>query len=154
MKKKICLILILCLLNSYAFSAGPVLMDMRNKIFDEMAQIKSFSAQTQDLVMASSMFDACVITVTQLDAYFSLSGILNSIDKKQWSAQAVDYLINWLNEIKKTNDLNIKSLDALTQTIEEKTKSYALQLKADYLELNRVVGEEVSKLSDLKDTLK
>ncbi|MDD5466097.1 MAG: hypothetical protein PHP73_07170 [Candidatus Omnitrophica bacterium] len=153
MKKKISILLILFIffsVRSYALENG--LFEMRNKISLESKQIKALFLQSKDIVLMSSMWDSSVMTMMQLDAYFYMVGIFNSV--KIPNEDAVNYLINWLKIIKSTSELNIKSLDAVTQTLEPKTKVCKERLRSDFSELNKNIDSELSRVSVLKKATK
>ena len=155
MKKNIFIILALLIffnVNSYALET--TLLDMRNKISAESRQIKALLLESKDIVLMSSMWDSCVLTMTQLDAYFFMVGIFNTIKKGDLKEDTVNYLTNWLNIIKNTNELNIKSLNTVTQILEPKTKVYKERLKNYFSELNKKIDSELGKISLLKKSLK
>ena len=135
-------------LNSYALETN--LMNIRNKVLMESQDIKALLSDTKDVILVSSLWDSCVLTISQLDAYFFQLGIFNTIRKEEVTDTAVDFLIKWLNEIKKTNDLNIESLNSVNQKIEAKIKFRVEKLKGYYTDLNTQIDEELVKLSFLK----
>lgn len=138
-------------LNVYAQASG--LMDIRNKVFAESQEIKVLLSDTKDVILVSSMWDSCILTVSQLDAYFSQLGIFNTIRKENVTPAAIDFLEQWLNGVKNTNDLNIKSLNAVTQDIQGRTKLHLERLTGYFTELNTQVDQELAKLAALKNTL-
>ena len=108
MKKIISLILLLVVFLTFsAYALETTLFEMRNKIFAESKEIKALLTESKDIVLMSSMWDSCVMALTQLDAYFSMVGIFNTIKKGDISEDSVNYLIGWLSQTKKTNELNI-----------------------------------------------
>ncbi len=154
MKKIIFIILALSIFcfSSYVFAAP--LMDMRNKIFEESKVIKSLLVTSKNTVLVNSMWDSCIITLTQLDAYFYMQGIFNTIKKEDLNEACVNYLINWLNEVKKTDELNIKSLNTISVAVEPKEKIRMEKLKEYFSDLNKQIDNELSKLSLLNQSLK
>jgi hypothetical protein len=139
---------------SYAHALDNPLVGMRNKIFEQAKQIKYSLAQTQDVVLVNSMWDSCIMTVSQLDAYFSLVGIFNTIKKDNITESAINYLVDWLKQIKMTAELNIKSLDAITNPLEAKTKTQMDILKRNFSDLNTRIDKELGKHSILLRSLK
>jgi hypothetical protein len=127
---------------------------MRNKISAESKQIKTLLLESKDMVLMNSMWDSCVITMTQLDAYFYMVGIFNTIKKEDLKGDTINYLTNWLNIIKDTNELNIKSLNTAIQILEPKTKVYKERLKSYFSELNKKIDSELVKISLLRKSLK
>lgn len=150
MKKSILIILVLLIflsVSSYALETG--LFEIRNKISAESKQLKALLLESKDVVLMSSMWDSCVMTMTQLDAYFYMVGIFNSV--KSPKEDTIDYLTNWLKIIKSTSELNIKSLNSVTEILEPKTKVYKEKLKSDFSELNKRIDSELSRVSVLED---
>lgn len=155
MKKTICIILALVIFlmpNVYAFDS--TLFAMRNKIFYQSKNIKELLTKTNDPILVSSMFDSCIVALTQLDAYFIMLGIFNTIKRKDINKVSTNYLIRWLDTIQKTNGLNIKSLSATPKTIEVKTKVYVERLKAEFRKLNTQIDNEKEKISALNRTIR
>ena len=87
MKRKIYILLVLLVLvaqNAYALDTK--LYNVRQKLFDQSQEIKKLVNRDnagQYLVLVSSMWDTCFVAITQLDAYFYLLGLFNSIKKDQ-----------------------------------------------------------------------
>jgi Skp family chaperone for outer membrane proteins len=144
-------LLIATSLNSFALDIP--LMDMRNKIFEESKVMKKKLANSKDIIFLNSMWDSCVIAINQLDAYFSLVGIFNTIKKENLTEASVGYLISWLNQTKQTNELNIKNLNSLTSTFEARTKLYKAKLTNIFTELDSHITKELEKLSLLQRSL-
>lgn len=137
--------------NAYAQATG--LMDVRNKVLKESQEIKALFLDTKDVILVSSMVDSCILTTSQLDAYFSQLGIFNTIKKDDVTPAAINFLEQWLNGIKNTNDLNTKSLNAVTQNIQAKTKLHLERLTGYFTDLNTQIDQELAKLAALKNTL-
>ncbi|MBI3602071.1 MAG: hypothetical protein HY209_04185 [Candidatus Omnitrophica bacterium] len=151
MKKIILLTLASAIFTSgIVFAAENKLMDIRNKVLVESQEIKALLIKTKDVILVNSMWDSCVMAISQLDAYFSQLGIFNTIRKEEVTDTAINFLVNWLKEIKKTNDLNIESLSSVTQNIEAKTKLSLEKLKGYYADLNGQIDEEFAKLAALR----
>jgi hypothetical protein len=154
MKKTMVMILALVAglsFNAHAQATG--LMDIRDKVLKESQEIKALFSDTKDVILVSSMVDSCILTVSQLDAYFSQLGIFNTIKKDDVTPAAINFLEQWLNGIKNTNDLNIKSLNAVTQNIQAKTKLHLERLTGYFTDLNMQIDQELAKLAALKKTL-
>lgn len=155
MKKIIFIILTFIIFLSFSlYALDTSLLDTRNKIFEESKELKSLLVSSKDVVLINSMWDSCIIAMSQLDAYFSMLGIFNTIKKEDLKEDVINYLTSWLDGIKKTNELNIKSLDAVTFTLEPKTKAYILKLKDYFAKLNNQINTELDKISVLKKSLK
>ena len=137
--------------NAHAQSTG--LMEMRNKLLTESREIKALFSDTKDVILVSSMVDSCILTASQLDAYFSQLGIFNTIKKDDVTPAAINFLEQWLNGIKNTNDLNIKSLNAVTQNIQAKTKLHLERLTGYFTDLNTQIDQELAQLAALKNAL-
>jgi len=154
MKKLTGIILALLIATSLnSFASDIPLMDMRNKIFEESKVMKKKLANSKDIILLNSMWDSCVIAINQLDAYFSLVGIFNTIKKENLTEASVGYLISWLNQTKQTNELNIKSLNSLASTLEARTKLYKTKLTNIFTELNSHITKELERLSLLQRSL-
>lgn len=154
MKKTMVMILALVAglsFNAHAQATG--LMDIRDKVLKESQEIKALFPDTKDVILVSSMVDSGILTVSQLDAYFSQLGIFNTIKKDDVTPAAINFLEQWLNGIKNTNDLNIKSLSAVTQNIQAKTKFHLERLTGYFTDLNMQIDQELAKLAALKKTL-
>ncbi len=154
MKKTMMMILVLVAglsFNAYAQATG--LLDIRDKVLKESREIKALFSDTKDVILVSSMVDSCILTTSQLDAYFSQLGIFNTIKKDDVTPAAVNFLEQWLNGIKNTNDLNIKSLNAVTQNIQAKTKLHLERLTGYFTDLNAQIDLELAKLAALKNAL-
>lgn len=155
MKKIIFIILIsVIFLNFSIYALDTTLLDMRNKIFEESQELKSLLVNSKDIVLINSMWDSCIMAMSQLDAYFSMLGIFNTIKKEDLTEDAINYLTTWLDGIKKTNELNIKSLDAVTLILEPETKAHIVKLKDYFGKLNNQIDAELDKISLLKKSLK
>lgn len=140
-------------LNAHAQAAATGLMEVRNKVLKESQEVKALLPDTKDVILVSSMLDSCILTVSQLDAYFSQLGIFNTIKKENVTPGAIGFLEQWLNTIKSTNDLNIKSLNAITQNIQAKTKLHLERLTGYFADLNTQIEQELAQLAALKKAL-
>ncbi|MCM8797552.1 MAG: hypothetical protein NC923_06750 [Candidatus Omnitrophica bacterium] len=155
MKKKIFFTLFFVVFFSVnVFAFDTTLFDIRNAIFEESKAMKSLLKNSKDIILMNSMWDSCVMTMAQLDAYFTMLGIFNTIKKENLKEEAIGYLANWLEGVKRTNELNIKSLDSVTLVLEEETKKRILKLKDYFEKLNNQINAELDKLSILKKSLK
>lgn len=148
----VCVIIILSGLKAQALDNE--LFAMRESFFQESKALRPLLTETKDVLLLSSMQDSCIIAMTQLDAYFSMMGIYNAIGKEDLSEAPVGFLINWLSVMKKTNDLNIKSLIAASGKIEPRTKIHKDKLLNYFGDLNIRLTNELKKLSSLKEALK
>ena len=143
---------ILFTLNSYA-QEFPI-FEMRNKIFQESKEIVSMIDKTKNPVLITSMWDTCTIVITQIDAYFSMLGVFNSVKKEDQNKKSVDYLLNWLNEMQRTNQLNIKSLNSVRVPLDAMERVRIQRLTDIFLKLSKVIEEELTKLNLIKRSLK
>lgn len=151
MKKTIVLMLaavFMFLASGYALETG--LMDIRGKLFTESQEIKALLPDTKDVILVNSMWDSCVLTISQLDAYFSQLGIFNTIKQEDITATAIDFLERWLQGIKNTNNLNIKSLQSMPQDIQARSKLHLERLVGYFTDLNAQIDVELEKLATLK----
>lgn len=155
MKKIVFIILTFVIFLSFnAYALNSTLINMRTKIFEESKDLKSVLTDSKDVVLVNSMWDSCIIAISQLDAYFNMLGIFNTIKKVNLKEDAINYLSGWLEGIKKTNKLNIKSLDAMTLSLQPKTKAHIVKLKDYFDKLNDQIDVELDKISILRKSLK
>lgn len=155
MKKIILIALILVIfLNANAFALGVKLLDIRNKIFEESKSVKNLLKDSKDVILISSLWDACIMANSQLDAYFFMIGIFDTIKKENATKNAIDYLMTWLDQLKKTNELNLRSLDNMSEPVDAGTKSHIKILKGYFSDLNKELDKEIATLSLYKKTLK
>jgi len=156
MKKTLLIIFVLVAglsLNAHAQATATGLMEVRNKVLKESQEIKALLLDTKDVILVSSMVDSCILTTSQLDAYFSQLGIFNTIKKDDVTPAAIGFLEQWLANIKSTNDLNIKSLNEITQNIQAKTKLHLERLTGYFTDLNAQIEQELAQLAALKKAL-
>ena len=136
------------------------LFDIRNEILRESNNIKSLiqgpkQAIIRDVIVLNSMFDSCIMSSSQLDAYFAMLGIFNTIKDKDVNETSTKYLIDWLNEMKKANDMNITSLQGMSaQSLDSETKLHMDSLKTYFAELTKKIEGELNKISLIKKSLK
>ena len=139
--------------NASSYALDTTLLDMRNRIFEQSKELKALLPKTKNVIFVNNMWDTCVLTMTQLEGYFFMLGIFNTIKAESMSEESIDYLGMWLNEIKRTNTLNIKGLNAITAPLESDAKAQVDKLKAYYNDLNTRIDSELKKLSLLKKTV-
>lgn len=151
MKKVVFIFLIMSIvLNCSVYAADNALFTMRGEIFEESKKIKAVLADSKDVILVSSMWDSCVILLTQLDAYFSMLGIFNAIKDKDLTADPINYIYSWLKGIKETNELNIKSLNEVVQVNDAKTKPQMEILKVYFKDTNDNINAELKKFDALR----
>jgi len=153
--RKVILLILAVIIFGYECSYGidfPI-FDLRNRIYEEGKEIKGLMPNSKDAVILLSIFDSCQIVIQQLDAYFYMLGIFETIEKDNVARSAVGYIENWLNQIKATNAISLKALNGFQDIKEEQTKSHIAKLKAFYLELNLRVDQELNKLAVIKKAM-
>lgn len=154
--KKILFIISLCLsltsLNAYGLDNS--FLDIRGKFFEESKEIKSLLTSSKDAILLSSMWDTCILTISGLDAYFHMLGIFNTIEEKDMSEDAVNYLAKWLTEIKRNNELNINILNSPSYPADPNTKISIERLKTHLDELNKKINRELGKISILNQSIR
>lgn len=139
--------------GAWALDVNP-LIESRSRFFEESKQIKDlFFSDTKDIIVVSSLWDSCVMTMNQLDAYFLMLGLFNLIKGEEAKRDAFVYLGNWLNEIKKVSLLNIKSLAVFPSSVEARTKLHIERLMGYFTALNGQIDKELSRNSVLQRTL-
>ena len=143
------IIILLLLFDARAFAFGETLFDIRNKFFCESKELKS-ALNEGDAILMNSMWDTCLMTILQLDAYFSMLGIFNTIGEGGASGASVDYLSNWLSGIKKTIELNVKSIEGINVPVRPVTQVHMERMKGYFGELNSRIESEIDKLALIK----
>lgn len=146
-------LLLLILFNFKAYAIDFRVFDLRNKIFEESKEIKSLLFKSKDAVFLTSMFDTCIIATAQLDAYFSMLGIFHSIKRQDLTNTPINFIVDWLNEIKRTNEMNLRILGPVSQPIDQITKAHIRKLQELFSELNNCIDAELNKFSLIMDSL-
>lgn len=155
MKKTIFISLVLVfILGLTAHAAENELFNIRNKIFEEIEIIKPLLTVSKDVILLNSLWDSCIITVTRLDAYFFMQGIFDTIKEEDINEVSIDYLLNWLNVMKKTNSSNIKNLALMSHLLEETTKTHMQRVRGNFDKLNGFIDKDIEKLSLLRKSIK
>ena len=153
MKKVIFLVLSLVLVWSFTAQAlETTLIDVRNEILKNAQEMKTYFATSRDPVLLSSMWDSSVMAVSQLDAYFSMLGIFNTIKQENLEDASVSYLVKWLNQLKETTELNIKSLEAIKSTTDARSKVFALKLKDIFNNLKARITKELQRIAQFLES--
>ena len=142
------------LLVNYSYATDTTLLDINKKFIEESIVIKDMFTKTQDVVLVNSLWDSCIMTVEQVRAYFHMLVIFNTIEPEALEDKAADSLISWLNEIKDTNNLNIKSLGKLSTPVEFSTKLSVRKIIRNYEILNKQIDFEKAKIMLIKRTIK
>lgn len=155
MRKLIFLVLALVLLWSLTAQAlETTLLNARSEIFKNAQEMKKYFTTSRDPVLLSSMWDSSVMVISQLDAYFSMLGIFNTIKKENLENAQFNYLINWLNQLNNTIELNIKSLEAIKATTDARSKVLALKLKDIFNNLKTRIIKELQVVTQLQESIK
>jgi hypothetical protein len=97
------------------------------------------------------MWDSSIMAVSQLDAYFSMLGIFNTIKKENLQDSSINYLVNWLNQLKATTDLNIKSLEVIKSTADARSKVFVSKLKNTFNDLKARIDKELQIVQQLQE---
>jgi hypothetical protein len=139
--------------GAYAESDFKIL-ELRNRFFEESKQVKDLIPQSKDPAVLMSLYNSCVLTITQFDAYFGMLGIIQTMSDKELSSRALDVVSNWLYEIKRTNALNISTLDGMKLELAPETKNHLARLKAYFAESTMRADAELSKIATLKKVSK
>ena len=126
----------------------------RNKIFEDTKAIRTLISTSKDGPVLIGVLNSSIITMTQLDAYFFMLGIFESKKTEEVSSASLDFLTAWLNEIKKSNELQLKSLTPMPEPTEPRTKAHLEKLKSDYIGLNEQLDNELNKVSFIRKSLK
>jgi len=131
------------------------LLDLRDKIFKEANQIKqNIGPKNQDFVLLSGLFDSCILAVHQIDAYFYMVGIFELIRKEDVNKTSFNFLFSWLNIMRKTNNLNLQSVENAGLPTEGETKNYLMRIKSYFNELDKQITQEQERLNILMRVMK
>lgn len=151
-KKTLCIILVVISAVSSAYAVDTALFDIRNTLFEESRTIKMLLPNSKrDLIFLNSMWDSCIITISQLDAYFTMIGLFNTIKKEGVTEDAVGYIYGWLSSIKDASDLSLKNLNAISsRAVENNTKVHIKRLIGYYAALSKIASDELVKVGALK----
>ena len=142
------------LFSSYAYALDNSFVNIRSKIFEESKEIKALLTTSKDAVLLSSMWDSCIMTIRELDAYFYMLGIFNTIKERDLSEDAGIFLSRWLSEIKAGGELNIRILTESAYPTEGQAAIHIARLKNYLGELNKKIDSELNKISLLREAIK
>lgn len=155
MKKTIFVFLALGLFfSSYVYALDNSFVNIRSKFFEEAKEIKALLTTSKDAILLSSMWDSCLMTMRELDAYFHMLGIFNTIKQRDLNEDAVIFLSRWLSEIKANSELNIRILSESAYPTESQVAIHIARLKNHFGELNKKIDSELDKISLLKEAIK
>lgn len=150
------ILLFLVFFTQTAYCLDTKLYDLRQKLFAQAQEIKQLVNRDNAgkyLVLVSSMWDTCFLAITQLDAYFYILGIFNTIKKEHLTHSTVDFLSRWLKQIKDTNDLNIKALDGIKVPIDPMIRINMERLKRNFKDLTNQINKELAEITKLDKSL-
>jgi hypothetical protein len=154
MKKITGLVFVLCLFWGGVCSAlDNPLVSMRTRFIQESNNIKLMLKNSRDVVLLTSLWDSCFIAASQLDAYFSLIGIFETIKPEDRTEAAINYLLNWLNDIKQTNASNIRSLNSVQAALDKTTNVIVRRMKINIYDLDKIIDTEINRLTVLKESI-
>ena len=137
-----------------SYGADTNLLDINKKFIEESINIKNQFADSKDVLITNSLWDSCIMTVEQVRAYFYMLDIFNTIKIENLEDKAVDSLVSWLDQIKDTNNLNIKSLGGFAASVSHETKRSMIKINQYYMELNKQIDLEKAKVMLIKRTIK
>ena len=140
-------------LNSYALDNR--LLDIRNKLFEEAKAIQFKLIDSQDTGLLLTLWDSSMVTITQLNAYFYMIGIFESVKDQKPKDSSLDYLVSWLQELKRTNQMNLRNFATIVPASirDQNTKTHIDLLKRYYTTLDTCVDTELVKVAALRKTL-
>ena len=155
MKKAILVFSVLGLLLSFnAYALDNSFVNIRSRIFEESKQIKALLTTSKDAILLSSMWDSCLMTMRELDAYFHMLGIFNTIKQRDLDEDAVIFLSRWLSEVKAGSELNIRILTESAYPTESQAAIHIARLKNHFGELNKKIDSELNKISLFRESVK
>ncbi|MFH1190262.1 MAG: hypothetical protein V1682_06180 [Candidatus Omnitrophota bacterium] len=147
----------LCLAAVLSFNAYAVestVLDVRDKIFEEVSAMQPLLKGSKDIVLMTGMIDSCLIAKMQIDAYLIMMSIFNNVKGDDKIDISADNIMNWLNVMKKTNDLNMKTLTSLKGPFEPTTELHLKKMNGYFAELNFRLSQEFQKFDEIKKALK
>jgi hypothetical protein len=154
MRRIVFLVLSLVLICNISASAVETsLLDVRTEILKDAQEMKLYFATTRDPILLNSLWDSSIMVVSQLDAYFSMLGIFNTIKKENLENSSFSYLIGWLNQLKDTSDLNIKSLGAVKATTDARSKAFVLKLKDNFSILKERITQDLATVKQFEEAV-
>lgn len=155
MRKIGVLVFVLCLFWGGVCNAlDNPLVSMRARFIQESNNIRLMLKNSRDVVLLTSLWDSCFIAASQLDAYFYLIGIFEIIKQEERTEVAINYLLNWLNEIKQTNASNIRSLNSAQEALDKTTNVIVKRMKLHISDLDKIIDAEINKLTILKEGIR
>lgn len=155
MKRIILIILMLNILCFNCYAVDFAIFNLRNQIFSESKEIKSLISDSENPIVISSIWDTCTLIISEIDAYFSMLAIFNSVKKEVQTRAGTDYLLDWLRGVKKTNELNIRNIDNIElNTISVAERKLIDKIKDLFVQLQTVISEEISKVTIVKKSLR
>ncbi|MCQ9205507.1 MAG: hypothetical protein NG737_04260 [Omnitrophica bacterium] len=155
MKRAVIFLLILFVLSSsYVYGFEATLLGLRKELFEKSKEIKVALTGSKDPILMSSLWDSCIMSMSQMDAYFAMLGILNTIKDKDRSEATLKPISGWLRGMKNTNELNVKSLDSVTNVFGQSTKKHIRILKTYFVLLSNLIDKELEKISLLEKRVK
>ena len=154
MRKLLSVALVAILFFASNVRAEPTkLFELNKKMYQEYQALQEFLPKTKDVALGYTMWDSSIITIIQLNAYFSMVGIIDSIGRGVIKEKSVEYLVIWLNDIKRKNEINLRSI-AMVKPTEEETSAHAKKLGGYFMELNVQVDNELKRLGLLKNAIR
>lgn len=156
MNRKLTLVLVAVTLaaavNAYAFDTS--LIDIRGRFFQESKRIRGLiNTNPRDVAIINNLWSSCLMAVNQLDAYFNMLGIFSEVKRGEQNLEQADYLLNWLNEIKSSNALNVKSLNAALPLLNESSKGFVGKLGSLFEDLDKRIDKEIGKVNIIKKSM-
>jgi len=124
----------------------------RSWFLEETQNLKKIMPRSRDAILINDLWYSCLMTITQIDAYYMMMAIYDTIPKDKVTEDAAGFIISWLTSIRNINDLNIKTLNAMDDPVDLKTTKHVDQMKVGYEKLNGLIEVEIDKLTVVKYT--
>ena len=149
--KRVSLLLAVVLLSmaTVVHAADFRIFDLRNKIFDESKAIKTLLPTSKDHYLLMVFFDSCIVVTSQIDAYFCMMGIFNALRTEDITKEAVGYLVNWLTEMKRSNEINLKSFGEIKIPMVPATAMHFTKLKSYFGSLGELIQADLNRMNAL-----
>lgn len=149
----LCALVLFCSVTC-AHAADFRIFELRNKIFSESKELKELLPSSKDQLVVLSLLDSCLILTSQIDAYFVMMSLFNNIRKEDLDKEAVGSLVNWLNQMKDSADITIRSLNNIGVPIDRSTGAHVAKLKDFSATMRGLVQSDLNTMNRLMGSVR
>jgi len=139
---------------SYSTADESRIYELRNQLFAQSKELKAILPHTKDQYVVLTLFNSAVISINHIDAYFVMMGLFNAIRREDLNKETVGYLFNWLQEMKKANELNMRSLREFNTPVEKETLKNINKMKTIFGELDLILNKDIVRIGELLRVVK